>query len=136
MFIALGAALAGSACGGSDQRSAEEPSLPRALASDLADTSEAIAAALDAGDVCGAAGLADELKNAVDAAVASGQVPPEFESELEGTALELQNGVNCPAEPEEEVEEEQGNEGENGEGKKKGQDKDDGITLETTTEED
>jgi hypothetical protein len=138
MFIALGAALACSACGGSDQRSAEEPSLPRALASDLADTSEAIADALDAGDVCGAAELADELKNAVEAAVESGQVPAEFQGELEGTALELQNGVNCTAEPEEQEEKDEGEngKGENGEGKKKGHDKDDeGITLSTTTEE-
>jgi hypothetical protein len=134
MFMALGAALACNACGGSDQRSAEEPSLPRALASDLAETSEAIADALDAGDVCGAAQLADELKNAVDAAVASGQVPAELEAELEGTVLELQNGVNCTAEPEEQEEED---EGEKDKGKKKGHDKDDdGVTLSTTTEED
>ena len=130
MFIALAAALACSACGGSGQRSAEEPRLPPALASDLAERSDAIAAALDAGDVCGAAGLADELKNAVDSAVASGQVPPELQRELEGAALELQNGVNCTAEPEEEKDED-----ENDKGKKKGHDKDDGITLETTTEE-
>ena len=99
MFIALAAALACSAWG-LDQRSAE-PRLPRALASDLAESSDAIAAALDAGDVCGAAGLADEPKNAADSAVASGQVPAEFSASFEGAALELQNGVNCTAEPEE-----------------------------------
>lgn len=133
MLAALSLALILGACGGSEQRSAEEPSLPRGLASDLADTSEAIADALDAGDVCGAAQLADELKNAVEAAVASGQVPAELQGELEGTALELQNGVNCTAEPEEQEEKD---EGENGKGKKKGHDKDDeGITLSTTTEE-
>ena len=131
MFIALAAALACSACGGSDQRSAEEPRLPPALASDLAESSDAIAAALDAGDVCGAAGLADELKNAVESAIASGEVPAELQRELEGAALELQNGVNCTAEPADEKKDED----ENDKGKKKGHDKDDGITLETTTEE-
>jgi hypothetical protein len=59
-------------------------------------------------------------------------VPPELQRELEGAALELQNGVNCEAEPKEE---EDKDEDENGKGKKKGHDKDDGITLETTTEE-
>ena len=134
IVIALGAALAPTSCGGSDQSSAEEPRLPRALASDLAETSEAIADALDAGDVCGAAGLADQLKDAVDAAVAAGRVPAEFRGELEQAALDLQNGVNCEAPPEEEDGEE-GEEGENGEGKKKGHDKTDTVTVGTTTEE-
>lgn len=133
IVIALGAALAPASCGGSDQSSAEAPKLPRALASDLADTSEAIADALDAGDVCGAAGLADQLKDAVDAAVSAGQVPPELRGEVEQAALDLQNGVNCPAPPEEEEED-----GEKGKGKKKGHDKETttvGTTV-TTTEED
>jgi hypothetical protein len=120
------------ACGGSDQTSAEEPSLPSALASDLAATSDSIADALDAGDVCGAAAIADELKNAVDAAVASGQVPPELQRELEDAALELQNGVNCTEEPEEE-DDEKGKHDKDADGITLD---DDGITLDTTTEED
>jgi hypothetical protein len=131
IVIALGAALAPASCGGSD--SGEAPKLPRALAADLADTSEAIADALDAGDVCGAAGLADQLKDAVDEAVSAGQVPPELRGEVEQAALDLQNGVNCPAPPEEEEEE-----GEKGKGKKKGHDKETTTvgTTDTTTEED
>jgi hypothetical protein len=129
-LIALGAALAITSCGGSSQTSADEPRLPRAVASDLAERSEAIAAALDAGDVCGAAALADELKDAVDAAVAAGRVPAEFQGELEETALELQNGVNCTEEPEEE------NKGEDkGNGEKKGHDDETttlGVTVSTT----
>jgi hypothetical protein len=132
IVIALGAALASTSCGGSDQSSAEAPRLPRALASDLADTSEAIADALDAGDVCGAADLADQLKDAVDAAVSAEEVPPELRGELEQTALELQNGVNCEAPPEEEQDEGEEN-GENGQGKKKGHDKEGTDTLGTTT---
>lgn len=132
--MVLGAALVCNACGGSDQRSAEQPSLPRGLASELADTSEAIADALDAGDVCGAAQLADELETAVEAAVASGQVPAELQGELEGTALELQNGINCTPEPDESDEEP--DEKEKEKGKKKGHDDDDAtVTIGTTTEE-
>lgn len=124
-LIALGAALATTSCGGSSQSSADEPRLPRAIASDLAEKSEAIAAALDAGDECGAANLADELKDAVDAAVAAGRIPPEFQEELEGTAVELQNGINCTQEPEEDKDEDKGK------GKKKGHE--DGTTTVGTT---
>ena len=133
-LIALGAALASTSCGGSSQSSADEAGLPRAVASDLAERSEAIAAALDAGDVCGAATLADELRDAVDAAVAAGRIPPEFQGELEDTAVELQNGVNCTPEPEEEPEEEDKDE-DKGKGKKKGHEEETttlGETVSTT----
>jgi hypothetical protein len=135
-LIALGAVLALTACGGSDQISAETPRLPRALANELADLSEQVAAALDAGDVCGAAGLADELESAVETAVAEGDVPPELRPELEAAAVELQNGINCPPEPEEEEQN-----GESGKGKNKGHDTDTDTgtgsttTTGTTTEE-
>jgi hypothetical protein len=69
----------------------------------------------------------------VDAAVASGNVPPELQGELTDATVELQNGVNCEAPPEEEENAEE--KGENGKGEKKGHDKDEGLTLETTTEE-
>jgi hypothetical protein len=126
-LIALGAALATTSCGGSSQSSADEPRLPRALASDLAEKSEAIASVLDAGDECGAANLADELKDAVDGAVAAGRIPPEFQAELQETAVELQNGINCTPEHEKE------NNGEDdGKGKEKGHE-DETTTLGTTT---
>ena len=124
-LIALGAALASASCGGSSQSSAEEPKLPPALASGLAERSEAIADALDAHDECGAANLADDLKDAVDAAVASGRIPPEFQGELEETTVELQNGINCTEEPEKKHEDK---------GKDKGKKK--GHEDETTTHED
>jgi hypothetical protein len=82
--------------------------------------------------VCGAAGLADQLKSATDDAIAAGQVPAELQGELETATVELQNEINCPVEPEEEEEDEHGNEGK---GKKKGHDKDETTTIETTTEE-
>ena len=126
--LSLAIALAG--CGDSTRTSAQEPALPRAVANDLAAKSDQIAAALDSGDLCGAAGLADRLKDAVEAAVSGGQVPPAFQDELEQTATDLQNEVNC----------EKKKEDDKGKGKKKGQDEDPtttelGTTVSTTTEE-
>jgi hypothetical protein len=129
-LAALSLAIALAGCGDSTRTSAEEPALPRAVANDLAAKSDQIAAALDSGDVCGAAGLADRLKDAVEAAVSGGRVPPAFQDELEQTATDLQNEVNC---------EEQQKEEDKGKGKKKGHDEDEtttlGTTLSTTTEE-
>jgi hypothetical protein len=127
---ALSMAIALAGCGGSTRTSAQEPALPRAVANDLAAKSDQIAAALDSGDLCGAAGLADRLKDAVEAAVSGGQVPPAFLDELEQTATDLQNEVNC----------EKKKEDDKGKGKKKGQDEDPtttelGTTVSTTTEE-
>ena len=103
--------------------------MPRAVANDLAAKSDQIAAALDSGDRCGAAELADRLKDAVDTAVLGGQVPPAFQDELEQTATDLQNEVNC----------EEQKKDDKGKGKKKGHDADGtttlGTTLSTTTEE-
>jgi hypothetical protein len=129
-LAALSLAIALAGCGDSTRTSAEEPALPRAVANDLAAKSDLVADALDSGDVCGAAVLADRLKDAVDAAVSGGRVPPTFQDELEQTATDLQNEVNC---------EEQQKEDDKGKGKKKGHDEDEtttlGTTLSTTTEE-
>jgi hypothetical protein len=126
--LSLAIALAG--CGDRNKTSAQEPALPRAVANDLAAKSDQIAEALESGDLCGAAGLADRLKHAVEAAVSDGQVPPAFLDELEQTATDLQNEVNC----------EKKKEDDKGKGKKKGQDEDpttteQGTTVSTTTEE-
>jgi hypothetical protein len=125
-LAALSLAIALAGCGGSSGTSAQEPALPRALVNDLAGKSDEIADALDSGDVCGAAGLADQLKEAVEAAVSGGQVPPAFQDELEQTATDLQNEVNCEEKPEDK-----------GKGKKKGHDDETttlGTTVSTTTE--
>ena len=122
----MGLAIALVGCGGSTRTSAQEPALPRAVAKDLAAKSDQIADALDSGDVCGAASLADRLKDAVDAAVSSGRVPPAFQSELAQTATDLQNEVNCEEKPKDK-----------GKGKKKGHDDETttlGTTVSTTTE--
>jgi hypothetical protein len=114
------------ACGGSSQTSAGEPALPKAVANSLADKADEIASALEGGDQCGAARLADELKNGVEAAVSGGQVPAALRGELERTATELQNEVNCEEKPKKEEEHEH-------KGEKKGHDKNgDTTTLGTT----
>ncbi len=121
--LCLAIALAGCG-GGSTSPTTAQAELPRAVADDLASKSEAIAEALDAGDTCKAAQAADELKNAVEAALAGGQVPSAFQGELERNAADLQNEVNCDEHQ--------------GKGKKKGRKNDDetttlGTTVGTTT---
>jgi hypothetical protein len=129
-LAALSFAIALVACGGGSQTAAEEPALPAALANSLADKADEIASALEGGDQCGAARLADELKDGVESAVSGGQVPAALRDELERTATELQNEVNC----EEQAKEEHADKGE-----KKGHDKHGdtttlGTTLGTSTE--
>ena len=118
--VSLAIALAG--CGDSTRTSAQEPALPPEVANDLAAKSDQIADALDSGDVCGAARLADRLKNAVEAAVSGGRVPPAFQDELEQTATDLQNEVNCDEQKQDDK----------GKGKKNGHDEDETVTLGTT----
>ena len=118
--MSLAIALAG--CGDSTRTSAQEPALPPEVANDLAAKSDQIADALDSGDVCGAARLADRLKNAAEAAVSGGRVPPAFQDELEQTTTELQNEVNC----------EDRKQDDKGKGKKNGHDEDETVTLGTT----
>ena len=106
--------------------------MPGALAGSLADKADEIASALEDGDQCGAARLADELKEGIETAVSGGQVPAALRGELERTATDLQNEVNCEEKPKEEHEDE---------GEKKGHDKHGdtttvGTTLGTSTEGD
>jgi hypothetical protein len=71
---------------------------------------------------------------AVNTAIAGGQVPPELQDQLAEAAAELQNGVNCPPPPAEEDDEKPGNEGKDkGKGKGHG---DVTTSVPTTTEED
>jgi hypothetical protein len=119
--LSLAIALAG--CGDSTRTSSQEPALPRAVANDLAAKSDQIADALDSGDRCGAAGLADRLKDAVEAAVSDGQVPPAFQDELEQTTTDLQNEVNC----------EEKKDDDKGKGEKKGHGDETTTTLLGTT---
>jgi hypothetical protein len=133
-ILVLAVALAASGCGGGE-RSAEttappRPTLPRPLAEDLAARSDAIADALDAGDVCTAAGRADELLDATTTAINNGQVPREFQEDLQARANELVNTVNCPPPPTTTEEEENGDG--KGRGKKKEKSGEDGSNEENT----
>jgi hypothetical protein len=102
-ILLFAVALAASGCGGGE-RSADttappRPTLPRNVAEDLAARSDAVADALDAGDVCTAAVRADELRDATITAINNGQVPQEFQEDLQARANELVNTVNCPPPP-------------------------------------
>lgn len=52
-------------------------------------------AAWDAGDTCGAATKADELKDAAEQAIAAGDVPAAYQDDLESAVVNLQNTANC-----------------------------------------
>ena len=88
IVLALGLAL--SACGsGGGGDAALSPS----TASRLAAVSDEIASDLDAGDTCTAAHRADDLA----AAVQSADLPEGIRSQVESTASQLVDEVNCPA---------------------------------------
>jgi hypothetical protein len=123
-LAALGVAVALVACGGSSQSAGGEPAVPKDVANSLADKADEIASALESGDQCGAARLADELKDGVEAAVSGGQVPAALSGELERTATALQNEVNCEEKPKEDHK---------GREEKKGHDKHDDTTTVGTT---
>jgi hypothetical protein len=132
-LAAAGCALALAGCGGGSEVTPSEPAIPAPVADDLASQSDAIAASLEGGDVCGAAQQADALNDSVNNAVQNGQIPRVLQGELQKVVAELVNTVNCE-EPKEEDEEK-------GNGKGKGKDKDDEavvtdttITVGTTTE--
>ena len=111
-LAAAASALALAGCGGGadSQPAPQAPALPRSLALELAGQAEQIAEAFAAGDVCGAAGQADDLKAAAVAAVDGGHVPAAMRQELLSTVEVLVNEINCPppeppAEEEDECEE-------------------------------
>ena len=137
-LAALTLAIVLAACGGgSDTTAAQAAALPRGVADDLAAKSDEIADALDRGDQCGAAHHADELKDEVEAAVADGRVPAAYQGELERTATELQNAVNCDERGKENKDKDKDQDQDQGKGKKKGHDDTTtlGTTVSTTTGE-
>jgi hypothetical protein len=122
--LALVLALAG--CGGATS-STESSAIPSSVANRLAAQSESIAAAWEAGDHCGAAKQADDLKHAADAAIAAGEIPAAYQDDLAAAVVNLQNTANCD-------EGDQGGEDEGDDhGKAKGHDKHDGETVPTDT---
>ena len=123
----LAAALAIAGCGGDGESALEttqtRPTLSRAVADDLAARSDAVADALDAGDTCTAAHRADELLDAVLAAINEGRVPRQLQEDLTARANELVNTVNCPPPPPTTTEQEQDDDEGNGDKKKEEKEK-------------
>ena len=104
--LELGAALAGalwlSACGGAKQAAPPPPpTFSRSLASSLAAQSDAVAAALAAGDTCRALALAQRLQQGTIAAINRGRVAAGLQEQLSGAVNELVAHVQCvpPAPP-------------------------------------
>jgi len=124
-LVSLAVVLALAGCGGATPTQTESASIPRSVADRLAAQSESIAAAWEAGDTCGAAKQADDLKHAADDAIRAGDIPAAYQDELESAVENLQNTANCTEEADEE---------EHGKGKAKGHDKhDEGMTITTDT---
>jgi hypothetical protein len=92
LLAALGLAGCG---GGSEHRAAPPPRLPAALGSDLAARSDRVAQALDAGDGCGAAALANELQQQTIAAINAHRVPAPFQEDLAASVTDLVSRIQC-----------------------------------------
>jgi hypothetical protein len=127
---ALLAAVALAACGGdgagSDEaETAAVPSLPPALAEELAATSDEVAELLEAGDGCGAAERAAELREQALAAAESGAVPSQLERPLATAVDRLATQIVCEPATTEEDEDDEDERGK-GKGKAKGKDEDKG----------
>jgi hypothetical protein len=124
---ALLVTVALAACGGGDGASDETgtaaaPTLPRALAEELALASDEVAELLEAGDGCGASERADELRGRTLAAVESGEVPAELVDPLVTAVEALATGIVCEPAVTGEEDDEDDDRGQ-GKGKAKGKDK-------------
>jgi hypothetical protein len=123
---ALAVAAALTACGGdgvSDEATtAAVPTLPRALAEELALASDDVAELLEAGDGCAASERAGELRELTLAAVESGEVPARLEEPLVTAVEDLAGAIVC--EPATTEDEDDGEEDDPGKGKAEGKDKD------------
>lgn len=104
MAPVVAAGLLAGACGGGQEAvpAPEAPALARPLAEELATQADQIAAAYDAGDVCGAAQQADALQEATVSAIASGEVPPAMREELQTAVSSLAGKIECVEEDEDE----------------------------------
>ena len=131
--LLVAVALAG--CGGDESASDETataaaPTLPRALAEELALASDEVAELLAAGDGCAASERAADLRERTLAAVESGNVPAALEQPLVSAVEGLATRIVCePATTEED--DDQDDRGQ-GKGKAKGKDKDDDTPDGTT----
>jgi hypothetical protein len=122
LVAALAAALGLTGCGGGEERrAAPPPRLPAPVASQLAERSDAVAAALNAGDSCRARDEALHLQQETIAAINARRVPAPFQEPLAASVNDLVSRIVCLPPPGDEKEEE--DEGRRGRGKGKGKDK-------------
>jgi hypothetical protein len=95
----LTAALCLSACGGARQSAPPPPTLSHALGTTLAAQSDAVAAALGAGDSCGALALARRLQQRTIAAINEGRVAAGLQEQLSSAVNELATRIQCVPPP-------------------------------------
>jgi hypothetical protein len=97
---AAAAALLLGGCGSDGgNHAAPPPSLPRPVATALAARSDALAAALEAGDSCRAAGLAAQLQRDTIGAINSHRVPGALQEPLSAGVNDLVSRVQCVPKP-------------------------------------
>jgi hypothetical protein len=126
---ALVVAVALGGCGGDDRASnatetAAAPTLPRALAEELALASDDVAELLETGDGCAASERAADLRERALAAVESGDVPAALEEPLVTAVEGLAARIVCEPATTEEDDEDRGKG--KGKGKEKEKEKDKG----------
>src|SRR5438128_1897335 len=101
--VTLAAALCLAGCG-SGQRHVvtPQPKLPRTVAEALAQRSDAVAQAVDAGDSCLALALARDLQQQSIGAVNSGRVAAALQEPLQGAVNQLAARIQCVVPPSDE----------------------------------
>lgn len=128
-------AFAVTSCGGEERDREAGPAIPRDIAEQLAAQSIDIAEALERGDACGAAELADSLRASAREAIERGQVPAPLGNELQRAVARLSREIECvPSAAGEEPKpkddaEPDGEDGEDGQGGEEGDD----VTTTSTT---
>ena len=98
-LLCLVLTVAGCGGGGGTRTVSVRPTLPRALAQDLRARTDAVTAALAAGDGCTARARAVALQGEVIDAVSAGRVPPRFEEPLQSAVNELAGAISCTPPP-------------------------------------
>ena len=97
---ALAAALVLAGCGSGGQRAtAPQPKLPRDVATQLAERSDRVAAALDGGDPCHAVVQARRLQRDTLRAINDRRVPRPFQEQLGATVNDLVSRIECTPPP-------------------------------------
>jgi hypothetical protein len=92
---AVAVALSLTGCGGAKRAAPHPPTLPRPLATALAERSDAVADALAAGDSCRALTLARQLQRETIAAINQRRVGGPFQENLAGAVNDLTARVTC-----------------------------------------